>query len=350
MKITYDYILNEMKRTFSKSTKEPVESYNDIGIRFQAVASEIYSLCCMNEHSLKQAFPQTATGKYLDYLAELRDITRKRASKATGKLTFYREEGRTGIIRISVGAVCAMADNPYIQFKTAGPCIINTAAKSATVSAVALNYGEEYNVDANCVDVLVTCPEGVGAVTNPVPFVNGCSEESDESLRKRIIGAYSVVPTGVSINHLEQIILNNPEVVDCKIHFNTDKNFDVYIKSRNGIDSDIVATVNDALVIADFFGASVNVYDYSDKPVNIVAQVNSNKKDISDSLAKRIRELCSDLRIGENLDLRKTGFALADFDGVEYCELICESALDGIVRCNVNECISIGNIEVLLYE
>ena len=92
LKITYDEILNNMKNAFYEKSGENVDLMSDLGARFQAVASELYSLSCYGDYILRQSFPQTASGTELDYHAALRDITRKSASKSSGELTFYVDE------------------------------------------------------------------------------------------------------------------------------------------------------------------------------------------------------------------------------------------------------------------
>ena len=85
---TYDEILTAMKKAFFDSCGRNVDNMGDIDARFQAVASELFSLGCKNDFLLKQAFPQTATGDYLDRHAAMRDIQRHTGTKAHGVLRF----------------------------------------------------------------------------------------------------------------------------------------------------------------------------------------------------------------------------------------------------------------------
>ncbi len=80
MNLTYDEILNSMKIEFAGEKGEAVKELSDIEARFKAVASEIYSVSAYGDYIMKQSFPQTATGEFLDRHEELRSITRKTAS------------------------------------------------------------------------------------------------------------------------------------------------------------------------------------------------------------------------------------------------------------------------------
>ena len=98
MNLTYDEILNSMKIEFAGEKGEAVKELSDIEARFKAVASEIYSVSAYGDYIMKQSFPQTATGEFLDRHAELRSITRKTASYAKGAITVYRTESSIGSV------------------------------------------------------------------------------------------------------------------------------------------------------------------------------------------------------------------------------------------------------------
>ena len=176
-----------METQFYNECGEYVKDYPEVELRFKAVASEIYAAHTAADFALKQAFVQTATGEYLDKHAEMRGITRKGASRATGYLSFFVTQEYEENVDIPEGTICSVKDNPLIQFATNYRAFILPGDTGVTIEASALNEGEEYNVPADSITVMVNPPEYIYSVTNQRAFTGGSDPESDESLRQRII-------------------------------------------------------------------------------------------------------------------------------------------------------------------
>ena len=88
MNLTFNDLVTQMKNSYFSVTGETLSEDSETAKRLEAVASELYSLSCYGDYIFKQAFVQTATGKYLDYHAQLRGVTRKTASSSAGEVTF----------------------------------------------------------------------------------------------------------------------------------------------------------------------------------------------------------------------------------------------------------------------
>ena len=91
---TYDEIYTRMKEKYEDESAYEIDPASDIAIRLKVLAGEIYNAQCSLEWLKRQMFADTATGEYLDLLAQQRGITRKAATKASGQLTFSVTSGR----------------------------------------------------------------------------------------------------------------------------------------------------------------------------------------------------------------------------------------------------------------
>ena len=69
-------IYENMKETYREKTGLDINDMSDMAVRMYAAAVEIASLYTYNDFVKRQAFPQTATGQYLDNHAETRGIKR----------------------------------------------------------------------------------------------------------------------------------------------------------------------------------------------------------------------------------------------------------------------------------
>lgn len=134
--------------------------------------------------ALNLIWPRFSYGIYLDLHAQVRGLTRKEATYATGTITFTGTEGTL----IPAGYMCstesknATPSNDYITLEDATISEDGTV----TVSARASIAGASGNTAANTIIINSTAYDDVTGVTNDIPFKGGYDEESDESLQERI--------------------------------------------------------------------------------------------------------------------------------------------------------------------
>lgn len=336
-----------MKSTyFNVSGKQPDE-LSDIGARLQAVASEIYSLYCHSDFVLKQAFPQTATGEYLDCLANLRGVHRKHETKAFGKLTFFVDVPLPNDVVVYSGTICSVKDSPFVQFATLENCVIKAGELKQSVKAAAIGYGDEHNVEAGAINVIVNPISGVAGVTNEFAFAGGCTTEDDESLRKRLCDAYMHLPNGASLLAVADTILDVPDVLDCNA-VPLDDHINVFVKTVSGIiPDDTEQAIKDRLGFANMVGMDVNVALAAEKAfdLKIFGDV-AEEENICDSVIKAAQNACRSLRIGENLDLVKVIKAVSAVDGFELSNIVCAGSIELKLLCNCNEYLSLGSVSV----
>ena len=120
----------------------------------------------------------------LDYHAERYGMIRRAAVSAKAILHMSGTEG-TEIPAGFVVSTAAAYDRPSVSFTTDTAVTLGSEPVSVTVTAV--DAGADGNVGANTVVIVDSPISGLTAIDNPAPAFGGIDEESDESLRERIV-------------------------------------------------------------------------------------------------------------------------------------------------------------------
>lgn len=348
MKITYESVLNSMRKAYFESSGNSADELSDIGARLKAVASEIFSLYCYSDFVLKQAFPQTATGEYLDKLGYIRGVVRKADTASFGSLTFYLNEPQQKAITIPEHTICSVKDSPYMQFSTVRSCTIAAGELSATVNASSLGYNELYNVDANTINVIVNPVSGVAGVTNEYAFTGGCRRESDEQMRKRLCNAYKTMPNSVSLQALENDICSIDDVIDCNAVI-VENCVNAYVRTRSGTISDSAYTaIENKLGFADMIGLEVNILIAESKEfdLQIFGVFSDDEQEVRAEINRKITAFCADLSVGEELELIKIIKLLANIDGFEFGSVQSTGSIELVQRCNPGEYLTLGGVSI----
>lgn len=357
MSLTYTEILNEMKTAFFLEKGEPVKELSDLELRFRAVASEVYSVAAYGNFILRQGFPQTASGEYLDRHAALRSIKRKTASLAAGELTFSLAAETQTDVTVPAGTVCSVSGSPYIQFATDENAVIPAGEISVTVGATALKAGDEHNAAAGEVTVMVNPPDYVFSVTNENAFAGGNDGESDEALRERILSSYSSVKFGVNAASLREMILTVDDVTDAFVSTDDDKEntMIVCLKTRDSEITQVIQDeIGDLLGFAALCGIELNFISAEEQPFNVIAEVKAlsgyNKDEIKAETEERIRAFCSGEKIGKSYTASAIAAACRDIDGVEYIDAFISSGGPDAVSCDATQYLKLKDTEVSVHE
>lgn len=199
-------IYQEMLETFLSETGYEMHSESDLAVRLRAAAAQIMSLYHYGDYIYRQAFPQTAQESCLDYHGELRGVSRIKASPAEGVLRFSISKALTADLTIQAGVVCMTADG--VAFETTADGTLTAGNTSVDIHAQAAEAGIMGNVVAGSIDRMQTAPDGIEDVTNPEAFSGGRDEESDDSYRARILGAYQGLSNGANIAYYRQLALS----------------------------------------------------------------------------------------------------------------------------------------------
>lgn len=337
LKRTYEEILDSMKTAYFNESGEMPDPEGEIVKRFEILASELFSLSCYADWIFKQAFVQSATDENLDRLGELRGCERKTAVESQGELVFSLDEASDEEVTIPVNTVCSVKGKPYMQFSTTEEGVIESGETSVTVAAASLEAGEEYNVAANSVTVMVNAPVGVSSVNNPYSFEGGYSEESDTAYRNRILRHYNILPNGLNCTSFENVVLTLDYVVDCKIipaSTGASMNVVVTTKSKTLTDEQREEIVNKISII-DMVNASYSLTHSTDKYVSLTANATVmsgfDSESIISQIENRVKEVFGALRISETLPLSRLESAVSDIKGLVGCSFKSSSSSDDIL-------------------
>ncbi len=137
---------------------------------------------------LEQAFPESATGLWLDLHAGQVGLARLAATKAEGAVTFTG--AASGNIVIPAGRIVKTtpdgAGNVY-RFVTTAQVVMPDGATEVDAPVVAEEYGRAANVTAGSITEIATVVSGVTGVTNRDGWLTseGADEETDAALQTR---------------------------------------------------------------------------------------------------------------------------------------------------------------------
>lgn len=207
---TADEIYQELLAAFGERTGlEPREGC-DLSARMYALAAQVCALYIQADWVVRQAFPQTAEGEYLDAHAQLRGLERKRPVAAQGKVRFTAGETAGTPRSIPRGTVCMTAG--LVRFETTEEGVLAAGNLTADVPVRALETGGAGNVSAGAVVSMAVAPMGIAACTNPQPFAGGADGEEDAALRKRVLDTFKRLPNGANAAFYEREALSFDEV------------------------------------------------------------------------------------------------------------------------------------------
>lgn len=188
---------------------EPKEG-TDLSARMYALAAQIYSLYIQADWVVRQAFPQSAEGEYLDYHAQLRSLERKAPVAAQGTVRFSAGEASDSDREVPQGTVCMTAG--LIRFETTKTVVLSAGELTVEAPVRALEAGAAGNVAAGAIVSMAVAPMGISACTNPQPCVGGADGEDDEALRERVLDTFRRLPNGANAAFYEQSALSFDQV------------------------------------------------------------------------------------------------------------------------------------------
>lgn len=194
---SYDEILTRMKEHYRELSGFAPENESDIMLRLRVLAGEVFKERAYADYIMRQMFPTTAEGSYLDEHAAQRNITRKAATKAVGTVLFSTDSQEHGDIVIPAGTVvCTTGDMK--RFVTDRDAVIPFNLDKIGVAVTAARGGSEYNVGVGTVGIIVTPVLGVDSVTNLYQITGGTDAESDDQLRQRIKDSFVNISNGTN--------------------------------------------------------------------------------------------------------------------------------------------------------
>lgn len=139
------------------------------------------------QNILRMAFPQTATGAYLEYIGEWHGIYKTAATKSTGSLQVTGTVG-TPIVAGTLFGTPSTSEKSSIQFEVLNSLTIDSTG-SAEVDVKCTTAGIVGNVEPNTIILLIGNMSGIKSITNTSKFTGGTDIEDEEHYRARIIAA-----------------------------------------------------------------------------------------------------------------------------------------------------------------
>lgn len=197
---TVDEVLTQMIKDFLEKYKEvtgkeavlaPANPYRLI---MYACAMQIYQAMQYVDYAGKMGFLKYARGEYLDNLAALRGVKRKKAEAASTVLRFATDRKIKSAIGIPAGT--RVTNGNEVFFATDTYAEIEAGRTFVEVSATCTENGKKGNeLEAGELNTLVNTLPYISAVSNTENTGGGADEEDDDSLKDRIYfstGSYSV--------------------------------------------------------------------------------------------------------------------------------------------------------------
>lgn len=349
---SYSEIENRMFQKYKLLTGYDCHEASDISIRIKLLAGELFNLQSSINWLNNQLFPQTAAGQQLDYHAEIRDLERKSATAAKGKLLFSIPEARTAAIDIPNGTICSTTGKDPVKFMVNHGVTIEVGKTSVEVEAFALTKGSLSNVAKGTICVINNLSVSELTVTNNAAFSGGSNEEDDESLRRRIIEDIKTPPTGTNKAYYKKLAQNIDGVYSANVVSRARGNgtVDVYIAAQGAvIDQSYVDQVQallnqerelnvDVLVSAATIGKV---------PLTLTLKEKSGYdfEEVKNNVIKNIGEYFSTLQVGESVHISSVGSYIGAVEGVEHFVFTTGSTTD--ISTLPSQLLTVGTISIV---
>lgn len=207
---TCEQLYADMMQTYGEKTGFVMADSADLAVRLYAAAAQMESLYAYCDWALGQAFPQTATGQYLEYHGTLRGLSRKAGSHAVGTVRFSVSEVRQQPVTVPQGTVCTTPG--LVRFAVEQETQIPAGGLYVDAPVRAEEPGAAGNAAAGAVCRMPQPPAGVAACSNTQAFSGGADTEDDEGLRGRILESFIRLPNGANRAFYETRALAHPGV------------------------------------------------------------------------------------------------------------------------------------------
>lgn len=319
---TVDEIYGELLVSFGKRTGlEPREGC-DLSARMYALAAQVCALYVQADWALRQAFPQTAEGEYLDAHAQLRGLERKRATAAQGTVRFTAGEKADAPREIPKGTVCMTAG--LVRFETERAGVLEAGALTADVPVRALEAGEAGNVSAGAISSMAVAPMGIASCTNPQPCGGGSDGEGDEVLRERVLGTFKRLPNGANAAFYEQGALSFDQVAAAAVVARPRGvgSVDIVPATMSGLpDKELLDQLQAYFEERREIAVDLKVRAPRTAVVNITVQVEAregwDRAEVLSRVERAVREWFTGRLLGQDILRAKLGSLIYDCDGVE---------------------------------
>ena len=319
---TIESIYREMLDQYGRKTGMDLREGGDLSVRLYTMAAQVWSLYHQTEWLVRQCFPQTAQGQYLDLHAEMRGITRKTAARATGVVEFSTGQPVGEELAIPAGTVCMTAG--LVRFETAEDCRMEPGQAAVQTAVRAVEPGTSGNADARTINRMAVAPAGVAACTNLAPCAGGTEQEDDESLRARVLDTFRRLPNGANAAYYEREALSFDQVAGAAVlpRPRGVGTVDVIVAGREGMPSSalleqLTAHFQERREIA----VDVQVKAPRERKITVTVQITPragwNGTQVCRQVEDRLRGYFTGERLGKSVLMAQLGDLIYNCDGVE---------------------------------
>jgi len=298
----------------------------------------LYALYVFLFKILAQAFPESATGDWLDLHCAQVGVTRKAATKAQGLVIFSRT-GTSGNVKIAAGRIVKTLPDgtgTVYRYTTDADAVLPDGQTSVAVAVTAEEYGAASNVTVGSITELATVVQGIEAVTNAADWLTseGTDEEDDDSLRERYFLKWTDA-NGCTKFAYKSWALSVTGVIAVTIldqHPRGQGTVDVVLKGAAGIPTDALVEAVRVVVAAvapvndDFLVKGPTAVDVAIEANLVLTPDAGDAATILAAAEARIRALFTDptdvtkispLQIGEDLTLDRLTGTVMYVDGIK---------------------------------
>lgn len=328
---TTEEIYGEMLSLYEEKTGMSLTGESDLSVRLYAAAAQAAALYAQCEWMGKQCFPQTAAGQYLDSHAQLRGLQRKSAAAAEGEIQFYVDKAAAADLPIAAGTVCMTAG--CVRFETTRAAVLPAGSTSVSVPARALEAGTAGNAGAGTVLTMAVAPVGISRCGNSAAFSGGEDEETDETLRARVLASYRRLPNGANAAYYEQQALSFGEVAAAAAipRSRGIGTVDVVVSVPGGIpESALLQKLTDYFSRQREIAVDVQVLAPTAVPVNVsiklVVEDNRDFDTVSAAVKSAVISWFDGKLLGQNVLLARLGNLIYSVDGVRNYALTAPAA------------------------
>ena len=302
-----------------------------------AYASNLLDLYDTLANTENQVFVDTATGSYLDRIANLVGCQRKGGEKATGTVTFSRNTPADNDILIPAGTkVRTQIDSSgnYYIFTTDSDVTLAKGSTSVDATITAEYVGTAYNLPSNTIIVMVDHIAGITAVTNANPTSGGVDVESDEDFRARIPEYISSLARGTK-TALKAGAESVSGVGSATVVEGNPGSVSVYISATSGdVTQDLINNVKSTLDDYRSAGVQVSVYGVLSIPVSVTAtlSVKDGYSGVQTSVQNALIDFLNKKPQGDSVRENEIIAVIMDVEGVEDISSLSKTAhFDGTV-------------------
>ncbi len=339
---SYDEIFSDILSEYDEAPSEGSEQLK----RLEIMAHQVYTLEKLIEDMEKECFAATASGEYLDRLAAEYGLERKPRRKSHGTLELSVSGALDFDVNIPKGSIFA-AENGT-EFVTSENGILESGAVAVSVAAESLSWAESANVPALTIGRIVSAPSKIEFVRNIADFSGGADEESDISLRKRLLERMSECVTGANKELYRQTTLENESVGKVNVCSEGNATVNIYVWGNGSelSDEDLVKLESECLKKAPL-GTVVAVTNAvphtADLSVYVSAADGYTFDEARSEATEKINEFFEAAEIGEGLSRAQIFSLLMACDSVKNMSL--PSSIEDI-EIKENEILTVGTLSI----